>query len=73
MSGGGNLSARLNPPTKFLTGQFGQDSNLDSDEITETLANGYSPDGTQQELSNEYQHDKVYMFFKNMCAIVLWT
>ena len=27
--------------------------------ITETLANGYSPEGTQRELSNEYQHDRV--------------
>ena len=27
--------------------------------IIETLANGYSFDSTQQELSNEYQHDRV--------------
>ena len=27
--------------------------------ITETLANGYSSESTRQELSNEYQHDKV--------------
>ena len=26
---------------------------------TETLANGYSSESTQQELSNEYQHDRV--------------
>ena len=27
--------------------------------ITETLANGYSFESTQRELSNEYQHDRV--------------
>ena len=27
--------------------------------ITETLAYGYSSENTQQELSNEYQHDRV--------------
>ena len=27
--------------------------------MTETLAHGYSSDSTQQELSNEHQHDKV--------------
>ena len=27
--------------------------------MTETLANGYSSESTQQELSNEYQHDMV--------------
>ena len=27
--------------------------------ITETLANGYSYESIQQELSNEYQHDRV--------------
>ena len=27
--------------------------------MTETLAHGYSSERTQQELSNEYQHDKV--------------
>ena len=40
--------------------------------ITETLANGYSSESTQQELSNEYQHDKVSMFFKNVYVLVLW-
>ena len=28
-------------------------------EMTETLANGYSYESTHQELSNEYQHDRV--------------
>ena len=32
--------------------------------ITETLANGYSSESTQRELSNEYQDDRVSMFFQ---------
>ena len=40
--------------------------------MTETLAHGYSSDSTQQQLSNEYQHDRVQMVFKNICVIVLW-
>ena len=27
----------------------------------------------QLELSNEYQHDMVYMVFKDLCILVLWT
>ena len=30
-----------------------------SGKMTETLANGYSSESTPQELSNEYQHDRV--------------
>ena len=41
--------------------------------MTETLAHGYSSERTQSELSNEYQHDRVYIFFKNLCVLVLWT
>ena len=40
--------------------------------MTETLANGYSYESTQWELSNEYQHDRVSMVFKNICFLVLW-
>ena len=40
--------------------------------MTETLAHGYSSESTQQELSNEYQHDRVQMAFKNLCILVLW-
>ena len=40
--------------------------------MTETLANGYSSESTERELSNEYQHDRVYMIFKNLCILVLW-
>ena len=32
--------------------------------MTETLANGYSYDSTQRELSNEYQYDRVRLFSK---------
>ena len=45
----------------------------DTKTFTETLARWYSPERTQQELSNEYQHDMVKMIFKNLCVIVLWT
>ena len=41
--------------------------------MTETLAYGYSSEGAQWELSNEYQHDRVQMVFKNLCILVLWT
>ena len=40
--------------------------------MTETLAYGYSSESTQRELSNEYQHDRVQMVFKNLCILVLW-
>ena len=38
-----------------------------------TLAHGYSSESTQWELSNEYQDDRVSMFFKKICILVLWT
>ena len=41
--------------------------------MIETLENGYSSESTQstqRELSNEYQHDRVQMVFKDL---VLWT
>ena len=41
--------------------------------MTETLANGYSYESTQRELSNEYQHDRVSMVFKNISVPVRWT
>ena len=40
--------------------------------MAENLEHGYSSESTQQELSNEYQHDRVLMFFKNRCVLVLW-
>ena len=36
--------------------------------MTETWANGYSSESSLRELSNEYQHDRVWMVFKK-----LWT
>ena len=39
--------------------------------MTETLPNGYSSESAQQELSNEYQHDRVKMVFQNRCGFVL--
>ena len=40
--------------------------------MTETLAHGHSSESTQQELYNEYQHDRVGMcFFKSLCPCVL--
>ena len=41
--------------------------------MLETLVNGYSSESTQGELSNEYQHDRVYIVFKDLCILVLWT
>ena len=41
--------------------------------MTETMANGYSSESTQRELSNEYQHDRVLMVFKDFSVLVLWT
>ena len=41
--------------------------------ITETLAHEYSFESTQREPSNEYQHDRVWIVFKNLCVFVLWT
>ena len=39
--------------------------------MTENLSHGYSSESTQQELSNEYQRDKVKMVFKNLCLLEL--
>ena len=41
--------------------------------ITETLANGYSYESTRQELSNEYQDDRVSMVFQELFILVLGT
>ena len=44
-----------------------------SRKMTETLAHGHSSESAQRELSNEYQHDRVWMIFKNLRVIVLWA
>ena len=41
--------------------------------MAETLANGYSPESTQWELSNEYQHDSISVVIKNLCIFVFWA
>ena len=38
-----------------------------------TLTHGYSSKSTQQQLSNEYQKDRVSMFFKKLWVLVFWT
>ena len=37
------------------------------------MAYRYSSESTQWELSNEYQHNRVWLFFKNLCVLVHWT
>ena len=37
---------------------------------TEPLVHGSSRESTQPELSNKYQHDRVKMFFINLCVLV---
>ena len=39
--------------------------------MIETLAHRYSSESTKQELSNEYQHDRDWLVFKKICALVL--
>ena len=41
--------------------------------MNETLANGYSSESAQQEVSNEYQHHRVLMLSTNLCILVLWA
>ena len=41
--------------------------------MTETLAYGFSYESIRQELSNEYQHDRVQMVSKKLCVLMLWT
>ena len=40
--------------------------------MIETLANGYKYESTQRELSNEYQHARVWLIFKNLCLLMVW-
>ena len=44
-----------------------------NNKMTETLAHGYSSESTLRELSNDYQHDRVYMFFKKLSILMLRT
>ena len=46
----------------------------DAENLKKWLADGFSSESTQRELSNEYQHDRVQVFFfKNLCILLLWT
>ena len=40
--------------------------------MIETMANGYSSEGTQRELSNEYPHDRVKKIFMILFVLVHW-
>ena len=54
-------------------GYFGQYKMMQKSlEFIETWANGYSSDITQQELSNEYQYDRVLMVLKIFVSLCLW-
>ena len=41
--------------------------------IPGTLSNWHSSESTHRELSNEYQHDRVWMVFDKICNLVLRT
>ena len=41
--------------------------------MTETLAHWYSSESTPWELSNEYQDDRVWMVFNDLCVLVILT
>ena len=41
--------------------------------LTESQSHGYVSESALWELSNEHQHDRVQMVFKNRCVFVLWT
>ena len=52
-------------------GLFGQyDMLTKRGEMTETQAHGYSFDSTKQELSDEYQPNRIKMIFINRCLCV---
>ena len=59
----------LNPYAAAAAGWFGQYKRCKKNwKRTETLALGYSFESTPWELSNEHQHDRVKMVFKNLCV-----
>ena len=41
--------------------------------MTETLTHGYSSEGTQRELSNEYPHHRVKMILIIFGILMYWT
>ena len=40
--------------------------------MTETLEHWNSSESTQRELCNEYQRDRIWMVFKNLCVFMFW-
>ena len=42
-------------------------------EMTKTFAHGYSFYSSPEEISNEYQYDRVLMIFINLCLLVHWA
>ena len=58
----------------LLTAKFTNTKRCKNPEKTlKPLANGYSSESAQKELSNEYQHDRVLMVLKNICILVIWA
>ena len=41
--------------------------------MSETLSHRYASDRTQWELTNEYQHGRDWIVFKNICVVLLWV
>ena len=66
-----NLAGLFNPYA--ASGLFSQYKMMQKKpKMSKTLALGYSSGSTQRVLSNEYQHDRVGIIFKNPCALMLW-
>ena len=60
---------RLRIFAPFCTGHISHQQHKGLKSMTETLEHGYLSESTQQELSSEYQHEKVKMVFKNLCDL----
>ena len=68
-----NLKEKINPYAELFA-NFGNTYcfKKPKNKSSKPLALGYSSVSTQQELSNDYEHDRVWMF-KKLCILVLWT
>ena len=49
----------------LLVANFASTKRCKNLKMIKALANGYSSESTQHELSNEYQYDRISMVFKN--------
>ena len=68
------LKLGIAPNPYAAEGKFGKYKMMRNTwKIIETLAHGYSSERAQRELSNEYQHGRVLMVFKNLRILVLRT